>query len=159
MQLAHLLTPEQIVPYMEAGDHWPAIVELVDHLEQRDLLFPESRENVLQALKMREEFTSTGVGSGVAIPHAFSDRLDRLIAIFGRSRSGINFDAVDSHPVHFIVLFLVPREDYQLHLQTLAAIARMFANRAILQELASATDADAIWGILSGKTGRASDSP
>ena len=94
----------------------------------------------MQALKTREEFTSTGIGSGVAIPHAFSEKLNRIVAVFGRSAKGINFDAIDSHPVHFIILFLVP-EDYQMHLQTLAAIARMFTNNRIKQELAAAAGA------------------
>jgi mannitol/fructose-specific phosphotransferase system IIA component (Ntr-type) len=154
MQLAHLLTSDQILPAMESADHWPAIVELVDHLHRRDLLFPESRESVLEALKTREEFTSTGIGSGVAIPHAFSEKLDRIIAVFGRSAQGINFDAVDSHPVHFVILFLVPRQDYQLHLQALAAIARMFTNARVREELAAAPDAASILAILSQRTGR-----
>lgn len=154
MQLANLLSIEQIVPAMEADDHWPAIVELVDHLDTHDLLYPEDRESVLHALKTREEFTSTGIGSGVAIPHAFSERLDRIITIFGRSGKGINFDAIDSHPVHFIVLFLVPGTDYQLHLQTLAAIARMFTNARIKEELASAENAEAILTVLQQRPGR-----
>lgn len=155
MQLAHLLTADQIVPDMKATDHWPAIVELVDHLHQRDLLFPESRESVLEALKTREEFTSTGIGSGVAIPHAFSETLDRLIAVFGRSKAGIAFDAVDHHPVHFVVLFLVPNVEHQLHLQTLAAIARAFSNARVKEELATAPDEKAILAILSRRVGRA----
>lgn len=154
MQLAHLLSTDQIVPSMEATDHWPAIVELVDHLHQRDLLFPETRESVLEALKTREEFTSTGIGSGVAIPHAFSENLDRLIAVFGRSKEGIHFDAVDQHPVYFVILFLVPRQDYQLHLQTLAAIARTFTNARVKEELAAAPDEETILAILSQRTGR-----
>lgn len=155
MQLAHLLTPDQILPAMESADHWPAIVELVDHLHRQDMLFPESRESVLEALKTREEFTSTGIGSGVAIPHAFSEKLDRILAVFGRSEQGINFDAVDSHPVHFVILFLVPKTDYQLHLQALAAIARMFTNARVREELAAAPDAESILAILSQRTGRA----
>lgn len=154
MQLAHLLTTDQILPALEATDHWPAIVEMVDHLHRHDLLFPETRESVLDALKTREEFTSTGIGSGVAIPHAFSEKLDRLVAVFGRSKMGVNFDAIDSHPVHFVLLFLVPREDHQLHLQTLAAIARMFTNARVREELAAAPDAASILAILSQRTGR-----
>ena len=154
MQLANLLSLEQIVPSMVSDDHWPAIVELVDHLDSRGLLYPENREAILQALKDREEMTSTGIGSGIAIPHAFSDTLDRIVAVFGRSKQGINFDAVDSHPVHIILLFLVPRTDSQLHLQTLAAIARMFTNARVREELNAAGSAAEILHILSQKPGR-----
>ena len=154
MQLANLLTTDQILATMESTDHWPAIVELIDHLHRQDLLFPENRESVLEALKTREEFTSTGIGSGVAIPHAFSENLDRLIAVFGRSKAGIQFDAVDQNPVHFVILFLVPKTDYQLHLQTLAAIARTFTNARVKEELAAAPDEETILAILSQRTGR-----
>ena len=147
MQLASLLTPDHVVPEMRADDHWPAIVELIDHLAARDLLFPENRESALEVLKHREEFMSTGVGSGIAIPHAFSDNINHLIAVFGRSRQGINFDAIDDGPVHFVVLFLVPKEDSNMHLQTLAAIARMFSaqNVGIKEALMKA---EGIQGIL-----------
>jgi mannitol/fructose-specific phosphotransferase system IIA component (Ntr-type) len=78
---------------------------------------------MLEALKAREEQVSTGIGSGVAIPHAFSDIL-RGGRGFGRSKAGIDFEAIDNAPVHFIILFIVPRKDYHLHLRTLAAIAK-----------------------------------
>ncbi len=157
MQLASLLTPDHVVPDMKADDHWPAIVELVDHLATRDLLFPEDRESALEALKHREEFTSTGVGSGVAIPHAFSEKLRHIIAVFGRSRQGINFDAIDDHPVHFVVLFLVPKEDYDLHLQTLAAIARMFSaqNKGIKEDLLQAAGIDGLLAVIARSPVRA----
>ena len=148
MQLAHLLTTDHVVADMEATDHWPAIVELVEHLDKRDLLYPETRESALDILKAREEFTSTGIGSGVAIPHAYSDKLDHLVACFGRSRHGISFDAVDSHPVTFVIMFMVPQQGYQEHLQTLAAIAKVFSNPALKDALAAAPDAAAILKLL-----------
>lgn len=150
MQLASLLTPDHVVPEMKADDHWPAIVELIDHLATRDLLFPENRENALDVLKHREEFMSTGVGSGIAIPHAFSENINHLIAVFGRSRQGINFDAIDDGPVHFVILFLVPQEDSTMHLQTLAAIARMFSaqNVGIREALMQAEGVEGILDVL-----------
>jgi mannitol/fructose-specific phosphotransferase system IIA component (Ntr-type) len=154
MHLSSLLTAEHIVADMKADDHWPAIVELVDHLDRHDLLFPEDRESVLEALKHREEFMSTGVGSGIAIPHAYSDRTDRILAAFGRSPGGINFDSLDSNPVHFVVLFMVPRSDHTLHLQTLAAIARMFSDPEIKSDLAAATSAEDLYEAISRRPAR-----
>jgi mannitol/fructose-specific phosphotransferase system IIA component (Ntr-type) len=80
MKLANLLTPERIVLEMGAGEHWPAIVELVDRLVEVAALEAALRDEVLDALKVREDQVSTGVGYGVAIPHAFSDKLDQAVS-------------------------------------------------------------------------------
>jgi len=77
----------------------------------------------------------------VAIPHTFVPGLDRVITVFGRSKGGIDFEAHDQAPVFFVVLFVVPKSEDQLHLKTLAAIAKMFSNVDIRQSLASAADA------------------
>jgi mannitol/fructose-specific phosphotransferase system IIA component (Ntr-type) len=110
---------------------------------------------VLEALKTREEQVSTGVGYGVAIPHAFSEKLERVVAVFGRSQAGIDFEALDGKPVHFVILFLVPKKDYHLHLQTLAAIAKMFTNIEIRRRLGAAGDHQEILDIFSGKPPKA----
>lgn len=151
MKLAKLLSADQIILDMKSVEHWPAIVELVDHLIEMQKLPAELREESLAALKAREEQVSTGIGSGVAIPHAFSDRIDDVVAVFGRSGEGIDFEALDNAPVHFVILFIVPRKDYQLHLRTLAAIAKMFTNSEIRQQFAAAQTRDEILAILGAK--------
>lgn len=135
MKLAKLLTPDQILLDMQAVEHWSAIVELVGHLVASGRLPSAQHDEMLTAFKAREELVSTGIGSGVAIPHAFSDHLEEVIGVFGRSKTGIDFQALDGKPVHFIILFIVPRKDYHLHLRTLAAIAKMFTNSEILRQL------------------------
>ncbi len=131
MKLSKLLSADQIILDMNEGGHWPAIVELVDRLVSTGRLAAQLRETALAALKEREDLISTGIGTGVAIPHAFLDEIETVTAVFGRSRDGIDFEALDNIPVHFIILFLVPRTNYPLHLQTLAAIAKLFARGEI----------------------------
>lgn len=138
MNLASLLTEELIVPELKSTDHWEVIVELVDHLSAAGALAHEIRGDVLKALEEREEKISTGIGSGVAIPHAFSDEIEQVAAVFGRSKEGVNFEAVDNNPVHFIVLFIVPKKQYHLHLKTLAAIAKLFTRAEVRQRLSEA---------------------
>ena len=152
MNLASLLTVEQIVSEMQATERWPAIVELVEHLEKQQLLSGENREVILEALKQREDQSSTGIGSGVAIPHAFSDKLDHVVAVFGRSFEGVDFEAIDNAPVRFIVLFMVPQDQYRIHLRTLAAIAKTLTNGQIRQRLGQAKDAQEILSILETKS-------
>jgi mannitol/fructose-specific phosphotransferase system IIA component (Ntr-type) len=156
MKLVNLLSPDRMLLDMKAVEHWPSIVELVGHLVTSGQL-PESHyEEMLGAFKLREESVSTGIGSGVAIPHAFSDELEQVIAVFGRSEKGIDFEALDNAPVHFIILFVVPRKDYHLHLKTLAAIAKMFTNAAILRQLKTAVCQAEVLSILDSKPSRVS---
>jgi mannitol/fructose-specific phosphotransferase system IIA component (Ntr-type) len=154
MKLAKLLSANHILLDMKAVEHWPSIVELVGHLVESGQL-PESQQaEMLEAFKAREESVSTGIGSGVAIPHAFSDHLDHVIAVFGRSKVGIDFEALDNRPVHFIVLFVVPRKNYHLHLQTLAAIAKMFTNSEVLRQLGAAENQEEILAIFDSRPAR-----
>lgn len=154
MKLAKLLNSDQIILDMKAVAHWPAIVELVEHLVKNDQLPADQHQEMLDAFQAREEQVSTGIGSGVAIPHAFSDHLEHVIAVFGRSKAGIDFEALDNAPVHFIVLFIVPRKDYHLHLRTLAAIAKMFTNSEVLRQLGAAENLEEIQAIFESKPAR-----
>ena len=147
MSLASLLSAEQIIPEMEATERWPAIVELIDLLVRLGRIKPEDRESILASLKQREETMSTGIGFGIAIPHASSDRIDQVVASFGRSSKGIEFDALDNAPVKFVVLFVVPKNQFQTHLRTLASIAKFLNDRATRESLANATSADEILAI------------
>jgi len=154
MKLANLLSADHIVLDMKAVEHWPSIVELVEHLVTTGQLPVSQHDKMLSAFKAREESVSTGIGSGVAIPHAFSDELEDVIAVFGRSKAGIDFEALDNAPVHFIVLFVVPRKNYHLHLRTLAAIAKIFTNAVVLRQLAAAHDPEEILAIFDSKPSR-----
>jgi len=154
MKLSKLLSADRVILDLKALEHWSAITELVDQLVASDGLRPELRVSILDALKVREDLVSTGIGSGVAIPHAFSDDIDEVVAIFGRSQAGLDFEALDHLPVHFIILFIVPSKDYHLHLMTLAAIAKMFTNCEIRRQLAVAETNDDILAILAAKPSR-----
>jgi mannitol/fructose-specific phosphotransferase system IIA component (Ntr-type) len=156
MKLVKLLGADQIILEMKAVEHWQAITELVDQLVMGGGLPQEQRESVLASLKTREEQVSTGVGCGVAIPHAFSDEMGHVIAAFGRSREGIDFQAIDGAPVHFIILFIVPSRHYHLHLQTLAAIAKMFTNIEVRRRLGAAESCEEILAILDPRSSRSS---
>lgn len=144
MTLSSLLTVGQIIPEMKATERWPAITEIVDLLVSTNRIQVEHRDSVLAALRQREETMSTGIGFGIAIPHASSEYVGEVVAGFGRSTAGIEFDSLDNELVHFIVLFVVPRDQFQVHLRTLAAIAKFLNDRTVREELGSAADAEAI---------------
>lgn len=147
MSLGNLLSAEQIIPEMKATERWPAIVELIDLLVQLGRIKPDDRENILASLKQREETMSTGIGFGIAIPHCSSDRIENVVAAFGRSTAGIEFDALDNAPVKFVVLFIVPKNQFQTHLRTLASIAKFLNDRTTRDKLAAAKSTNEILSI------------
>lgn len=148
MMLASLLSTEKIIPELRATGRWDAISELVDILVAGGCIEQQHREEVLAALRQREETMSTGIGFGIAIPHASSDCVGNVVAAFGKSSKGIEFDSLDNELVHFIVLFVVPRDQFQTHLRTLAAIAKFLNDKVVRDELATANSAEAIMQVL-----------
>jgi mannitol/fructose-specific phosphotransferase system IIA component (Ntr-type) len=147
MSLASLLSSEQIIPEMKATERWPAIVELIDLLVGQRKIDPASRDSILAALKQREETMSTGIGFGIAIPHASSEDVAEVVAAFGRSTQGIEFDALDNAPVKFVILFIVPKNQFQTHLRTLASIAKFLNDRSVRESLAAAGTKEQILAI------------
>src|SRR5690349_17601574 len=85
MKLAELLTPDLIALGLRSGNHEDAIVELVDRLAAAKQLSAEFTAEITDALKTREEQISTGIGHGVAIPHAFTENSEEVLAVLGRS--------------------------------------------------------------------------
>jgi len=154
MKLSSLLTESQIILEMRASQHDEAIEELVDHLKSSNFLANTDKIEIISSLKEREDQVSTGIGSGVAIPHIFSDSVDEVVAIFGRSKVGIDFEAMDNAPVELIVMFIVPKEDYHKHLQTLSAIARLFTNCEVRKQLVAAESKEEILNIFASRPSR-----
>ncbi|MBT8036210.1 MAG: PTS sugar transporter subunit IIA [Verrucomicrobiae bacterium] len=154
MKLASLLTPEQIILDLQGEVCEEATSAIVDHLIAKGLLDGELREDILESLREREQQISTGIGSGVAIPHAFSDSVEQVVAAFGRSKDGVDFEALDNAPVNFVILFIVPKKEYNLHLQTLAAIARMFNNCEVRQQLQGAQTIEEVLDIFASRPSR-----
>ena len=149
MTLGELLGPENVVPEMKATDRWEAIEELVDNLVSTGKIRADSREEVVAVVKKRETSMSTGIGFGIGIPHASTSLIYEVTAAFGRSKSGINFDALDNQPVQLTTLLLVPQGQFQKHLHTLATIAKQLHKKELRQALIDApNDAHALLDLL-----------
>ncbi len=147
ISLSSLLSENQIIPNILATERWQAIEEIVLFLIQHGFIQEENKEEVLSALYQREETMSTGIGFGIAIPHASTTAVNELTVAFGRSQAGVEFESLDNKPVHFIVLFLVPEHQFQTHLKTLSAIAKFFNDRFMRDALVKAPDAAAIMDV------------
>ena len=148
MNLGDILQQEQILPDLRAANRWEAIDELIDALVAGGKVKPEHREQIAAVVKKRETSMSTGIGFGVGIPHASTDLIHDVTGAFGRSRAGMNFEALDNQPVKLVMLFLVPQGQFQKHLHTLANIAKSLHNKDFRQALETAPDAAAMLKII-----------
>lgn len=154
MTLANLLSEPQIIPEMAARERWDAIAELVDALVKAGKIEASDRQDVIESIRQREQTMSTGIGFGIAIPHASSSKVTEVVAAFGRSAGGVNFESLDGAPVNFIVLFVVPKDQFQIHLRTLAAIAKFLNDKTVREELGKASDASSILRVFENRSAR-----
>lgn len=140
----------QVITGLEVASRWDAIRTLVEALVDSGQLDRGDFDLVLEGVTRRETTLSTGIGNGIALPHAITDRVSRVIGAIGLSRGGIPFDAVDGQPVTLIVLFLVPKGQSKEHLDTLASIARLLNRPEFRQRLESSPDAGALLETIRG---------
>ena len=154
MDLGDILTPEQIKPDLQATNRWEAIDELINRLVEGGRIKPENRDAIVAVVKKRESSMSTGIGFGIGIPHASTDLIYEVVGAFGRSKTGVNFDALDNQPVNLVMLFLVPQGQFQKHLHTLARIARLLHKKEFRQALEEAPDAQAMYQIIKSESGK-----
>src|SRR5512135_2152010 len=148
MDLGDILTKEQIIPDLRATNRWEAIDELINNLVATGKIAPEHHDAIAAVVKKRESSMSTGIGFGIGIPHASTDLINEVVGALGRSKTGVNFDALDNHPVNLVMLFLVPQGQFQKHLHTLANIAKLMHKADFRSALESAPDADAMLNII-----------
>jgi len=136
--LAELLQPERVRVGLEAANKDAALLGVASLLT-----LPEgvaNAESVYEVLLERERLASTGVGSGVAIPHGRCDDFDELRAAVAVYPKGVAFEAVDGLPVTIIVGIIGPRSMPQKHLAALAGVSRVLRDEAKRSELISAQD-------------------
>ena len=117
--------PDVSVVDLKAQDRWQAIEELMSHLVDTHKVQSQYRDSIAESIRKRESSMSTGIGFGVGIPHASTTLISEVVAVVGRSREGIQFDALDSKPVHLVFLFLVPAGQFQKHVHVLANAAKL----------------------------------
>ena len=148
MDLGDILSKDQIIPDLQAADRWQAIDELINNLVATGKIKAEHREAITAVVRKRETSMSTGIGFGIGIPHASTDLIYEVVGALGRSKPGVDFNALDNQPVHLVMLFLVPQGQFQKHLHTLANIAKMLHKSDFRQALEQAPDADSMLQII-----------
>lgn len=149
MQLKDLIEgPDQVAIDVHATDRWQLIDEMIGRLASTGRLPGHLQDAARAAVKERESTMSTGIGSGIGIPHAAVPGLTQALAVLAVSRHDVDFDALDGAPVHLAVLIVFPEESTEQHLDTLADIARLLGNAATRRAMIEAQTADGVLRIL-----------
>lgn len=136
MILTQILQPECVRVPLEHKDKKEVITELVDCLSERGLT--EDRDAVLEAVMMREETRSTGIGSGIAIPHGKTNAVKELVMALGIAKEPIEFESVDGKPVSIILLLVSPNNKTGPHIQALAKISKLMLDEEFRKKLQEA---------------------
>src|SRR5690242_2791210 len=149
MDITALISAEQVMTLSAQGKP-----QLLDTLARRAAATLRLAETViLEAILQREALGSTGVGQGVAIPHARIPGLGHFFGLFARLDHAIDFAAIDGQPVDLVFVLLIPANAGREHLAALAAISRRLRDRDTVRRLRIAADAPAIYTILSAPRG------
>lgn len=146
MKLMDYIVKDAVIVNLASKEKEGAISELVEALLKAKKI--ASREKMVKILLDREELGSTGIGSGVAIPHAKTDDIDNVLIAFGSSNEGIEFASLDNKPVYLVFLMLAPLSSTGIHLKALAKISRMTKSNRCRPSLRKAQSAEEILKII-----------
>ena len=151
MKLSDLLSEEVIKIPLESTRKEDVIEELVDLLVAAGK--GQDKKKALEAVLERERVMSTGVGDGVAIPHGKAEGVKELAASFGRTKTGIDFQSLDDHPVRLVFMLVAPPDVTGPHLKALSRISRLMHKRDFRERLLKAkTPAEVLEAIAEEET-------
>jgi len=149
MVLTQILQPACIKVPLEGKNKKAVIAELVDLLDANKLVLDKNA--VLDAVLMREQTQSTGIGSGLAIPHGKCKAVDKLVMAIGIAQKPIDFASIDKKPVTIVILLVSPADQTGPHIQALARISRIMLDEQFRQKLEKAASAEEVYKLVSNK--------
>ncbi len=139
MRLSERFVDNGIIIDSKSTTKMAIIEELVDTLVKAFEL--AHRDEILEAVLAREKQKSTGIGCGLAVPHAKIDYVDRMCMVAATISKGIAFDALDGEPVHLLILIVSPGNTVGPHIKALSSVSRLMADANVRQELIKAETA------------------
>ena len=145
ISLESTIAPERVI-LLKAADKEAAIQELAQAISQS----PDvgDGEALLEAILDRERIMSTGIGLGIAIPHAKIPSVREFVVALGKSPGGIEFNSLDGKPVHFVVMIAGPDQQQERYLQLLARITLKLKDAAVRRALDEAGSVEEILAAL-----------
>lgn len=146
MGLADVLRKESVVSNLKTRSKPDVIRELVERVtdQYRNL----SKDRLVSVLLEREKLCSTAVGEGVAIPHGKISGITNIVAAFGRSIEGTEFESLDGNPTYLFILLFAPENNSGMHLKLLARISRIFKNPEFRRRLMGAQTEEELYNMI-----------
>lgn len=146
LRILDFLKPTAITVELTGTTKKAVLEELVALLAKNGQV--KDPKNTVDVLMEREKLGSTGIGQGIAIPHAKTDQASEVVAAFGLSRRGVQFESLDGDPVYIFFLLVAPPDAAGLHLKALARISRLLKDKFFRQSLRDVKDANEIVRII-----------
>ncbi len=149
MELTEFISPQLIKLDLSSTKKLEAVKELIELLDKAGYL--TDAEAFLKSVLEREKVGSTGIGKGIAIPHSRTSAVREVVVAIGRSKEGIEFEALDNRPVHLIFLIAAPIESGGLYLKALARLSRLLRYQEFRSELMDAQTVEEVIKIISSE--------
>ena len=148
MKIADFLSKKAVTADLKAAKKEDVLKELVDLLAVSEDIEKKSRNKLVEQLMAREALGSTAIGQGVGIPHAKSECVNKLVAGFGISQKGVDFDSLDGEKVYIFFLLIAPIDSAGPHLKALARISRLLKDKYFRDSLKECKDEKSILKII-----------
>jgi PTS system nitrogen regulatory IIA component len=150
MDIAELITPRSVVSQLRASNKKQALQDLA---KRAAAMTGIHERTIYDVLIERERLGTTGIGTGIGVPHGKLPGLTKLYGIFARLERPIPFEAIDDQPVDLIFLLLAPEAAGADHLKALALVSRLLRDRAVCEKLRGTDNSDALYALLTDRTG------
>lgn len=148
MKIMDFLASKAILTDIQANKKEDVLHELVDALIAAGEVEKACRSKLIESLLARENLGSTAIGQGVAIPHAKTPCVQRLVAAFGISKKGVDFDSLDGEPAYIFFLLAAPQDSAGPHLKALARISRLLKDKYFRDGLRNCTDGNSVVNLI-----------
>ena len=143
MKLSQIIEEDDIIPELKANNKAGVLEELAEIICRHEPML--RKEKLVQVLMEREKLGTTGIGDGIAIPHGKIDILKMPLLSFGRSKEGIDYEAIDNKPVYLFFLLVAHENSSGLHLHILARIAKLLKSSKFKKRLMEAKTKEDIY--------------
>jgi nitrogen PTS system EIIA component len=145
MEISDLIEPRAVMASLRAANKKQALQEIARRASE---ITGEPERAIFDVLIERERLGTTGVGSGIAIPHGKLSALKRLYGVFARLETAIDFESIDGQPVDLVFLLLAPAGAGADHLKALARVSRLLRDRTVCEKLRGSDNAEALYALL-----------
>ncbi len=136
MRIKDILSPESMIMDLQATTKDEAINEMADLEVATGIV--NNKEKFVESIWAREKESTTGIGGGIAMPHARNEYINKARVLFAKSEKGVDYDSLDQQPVHLFFMITAPAGADNTHLQALAKLSSLLINPDLVEKLKAA---------------------